>query len=261
MLRVTTAVDGAVFLGAALLNFGLVVPGPGGPYAFEHPVAAAGIGEVVIAALLAWAALWPTDRRFLGACVAAAFGIAFGLLSKAVVGAAHAVHVLLVPITALAFVGLGVLWVRRRSDDSGAAHSEATAFPAETLLRSLAVLLLAIDVAVFTGAAVLHTGFAFSPFGDRFAFPNPILAAAVVEGAIAVLASAAAIDLGAGFPQSWRSALVAQVLGIVGVAGGLTYGPQSGPDRSVHYVMAELLVVGEAVTVLGFVLAKRTGSR
>ncbi len=105
-LRLILLVDGLVFLAAALMNFGvhLLV------FSFAAPIWQAGTGEAVIAAVLlaaafsarrgvAWTGFWLS-----------ALGIAFGLSSRAVVGAARSIHLLLVPLAA---VLLGLLLASR----------------------------------------------------------------------------------------------------------------------------------------------------
>lgn len=112
-VRLVMLADGAVFLIAALLNWGVRIPLGGVTLAFSPSVWQAGIGEAVVAVSLLLAAA--TGRRTLswlafGISVA---GIVFGLSSHAVQGAARGVHIVLIPLALLLLVLL--LWNRRRA--------------------------------------------------------------------------------------------------------------------------------------------------
>jgi hypothetical protein len=106
MLRFLTVIDGLVFLGASVLNFGAKIPVGFTVLGFSRPVLPAGIGEVVIGATLVVAAALasPRLRLFWTAYVLAFFGIAFGLLSNQVEGYARSLHVVMLPLTLLGFV-------------------------------------------------------------------------------------------------------------------------------------------------------------
>ena len=113
LLRTLASVYGLVFLAAFLQNMGLrLAVGPLDLY-FSEPVWQAGIGEAVIGILLLVAALRDRAKLYWIAYVPSVLGIAFGLASARVVGAAREIHILLVPLAA---VGIGVLlWHRYRT--------------------------------------------------------------------------------------------------------------------------------------------------
>jgi hypothetical protein len=108
-----TLVDSLVFLAAFLENMGLrLALGPVDFY-FGVPVWQAGIGELVIGVLLLAATLRDRAKLYWIAYVLSVLGIAFGLASARVVGAAREIHVLLVPLAAVGLVLL--LWRRSRA--------------------------------------------------------------------------------------------------------------------------------------------------
>lgn len=111
-LRAVLVVDGVVFLLAATLNFGARIPLGVATLRFG-PVWQAGIGEAVIGVLLLLAAL--TRRRSLAwvAFALSVLGIAIGLRSTQVVGAARDIHLVLVPLAVVLLVLL--VWPRRRA--------------------------------------------------------------------------------------------------------------------------------------------------
>jgi hypothetical protein len=104
VVRGWLVLDGAVFLVAALLNWGARIPLGLGTLAFVPAVWQAGIGEAVVGGSLVAAGV--TGRRrlaWLGLGLSV-LGIAFGLRSHAVQGAARQVHVLLVPLAVVLLV-------------------------------------------------------------------------------------------------------------------------------------------------------------
>ncbi len=113
LLKTLAVVYGLVFLAACVQNLGLrLVVGPLDLY-FSEPIWQAGIGEAVIGILLLVAALRDRAKLYWIAYVLSVLGIAFGLASARVVGAAREIHILLVPLAA---VGIGVLlWHRYRT--------------------------------------------------------------------------------------------------------------------------------------------------
>jgi uncharacterized membrane protein len=103
-------VDGVVFLAASLLNWGTHIPLGFVTLRFSPAVWQAGIGELVVAVALLAAAL---SRRMMFSWVAfwlSVAGIAVGLLSHQVQGAARSVHIVLVP---LAIILLALLLANR----------------------------------------------------------------------------------------------------------------------------------------------------
>jgi hypothetical protein len=102
--KVVFIVDGVVFLVCALLNWGLRVDLGFVTLAFAPAVWQAGIGEAVIGVILLAAAL--TGSRLIGwiAFGLSVLGIAFGLSSRAVQGAAREVHLILVPLAIIVLV-------------------------------------------------------------------------------------------------------------------------------------------------------------
>lgn len=112
-LRAVLAVDAVVFLVAAALNAGVHIPLGFATLRFAPPVWQAGIGEAVIGVVLVAAALLGSRRVAWTAFALSVLGIAFGLSSARVVGAARDVHVVLVPLAVVVLVLL--LWPRRRA--------------------------------------------------------------------------------------------------------------------------------------------------
>jgi hypothetical protein len=106
VLRAITVIDAGVFLAAAAMNAGARIALGPIDWSFGVPVWQAGVGEAVIGLALLAAAVRSRTRLYWIAYLLSIFGIAFGLLSARVVGAAHDIHVLLVP---LAVVGVAVL--------------------------------------------------------------------------------------------------------------------------------------------------------
>lgn len=120
LLRTVLVVDAAVFAGAGLFNLGARIPLGGTTLRFADPVWQAGTGELVIAATLVAAAL--TGRAGLAwtAFALSVLGIAIGLRSDRVQGAARDIHLVLVPLAA----ALLALLVARRLT-AGRAPGEA----------------------------------------------------------------------------------------------------------------------------------------
>lgn len=98
LLRGVLLVDGAIFLVAALLNWGFQVPLGFVTLAFAPAVWQAGVGEAVVGCTLVLAATTARRRIAWTGFWLSAVGIAFGLSSHAVQGAARQVHVVLVPL-------------------------------------------------------------------------------------------------------------------------------------------------------------------
>lgn len=112
-LRTVLVVDAAVFLVAAALNAGVHIPLAFATLRFAAPVWQAGIGEAVIGVVLLVAAVLGKRGVAWTAFAMSVLGIAFGLSSDRVVGAARDVHVVLVPLAVIVLALL--LWRRRRA--------------------------------------------------------------------------------------------------------------------------------------------------
>ena len=121
LLRVALLVDAAVFLAAALLNLGVQVPLGFATLRFADPIWQAGTGEAIIGtallaaglqgrARLAWVALWMS-----------VLGIAVGLSSARVQGAARDIHIVLVPLAIVVFA----LLLRTRPGHAPMRHEDA----------------------------------------------------------------------------------------------------------------------------------------
>lgn len=127
LLRAVFLLDAAVFLGAALLNMSIHIPLGFATLRFSDPIWQAGTGEAVIGAALLAAGLTGRGRLSWVAWVMSVLGIAVGLSSVRVQGAARDIHVVLVPLAVAVFV----LLLRRtgRRDRQGrrrfAAHRAA----------------------------------------------------------------------------------------------------------------------------------------
>ena len=111
-VRTVTVLYSAVFLAAALQNFGARVSvGPFDWY-FSVPIWQAGVGEIVIGLALLGAAITQGSRLYWVAYALSGLGILFGLSAARVVESARAIHVLLVP---LGILGVALLALARRS--------------------------------------------------------------------------------------------------------------------------------------------------
>lgn len=101
LLRIALVLDAAFFFGAALFNFGLEVPLGFTTLRFADSIWQAGTGETVIGALLLAAGL--TKGRGLSwvAWAMSVLGIAFGLSSDRVQGAARDLHVAMISLAVL----------------------------------------------------------------------------------------------------------------------------------------------------------------
>ena len=114
VLRIVLIVDAAVFLTAALLNFGLHIPLGFTELDFPLPVWQAGIGEAIIGLLLLAAAVTGRTGIAWVAFWLSVLGIAFGLRSARVQGPAREIHLILVPLAVVVFGLLLWLWQSHR---------------------------------------------------------------------------------------------------------------------------------------------------
>ncbi|MGE5333170.1 MAG: hypothetical protein ACM3N4_00590 [Nitrososphaerota archaeon] len=112
ILRAALLVDAAVFLSAALLNFGAKIPLGFTELYFPVAIWQAGTGEAVIGLALLAAALTGRSALAWAAFGLSVVGIAFGLSSARVQGPARDIHIVLVPLAVVIF-GL-LLWVRQQ---------------------------------------------------------------------------------------------------------------------------------------------------
>lgn len=112
-LDVILVVDAAVFLVAALLNFGLQIPLGVATLRFPVHIWQAGLGEAVIGLLLLGAAMTEERRLPWVAWGLSILGIIFGLSSRRVQGPARDIHIVLVPLTVI--VGALLVWRHRHN--------------------------------------------------------------------------------------------------------------------------------------------------
>ncbi|HEX6498023.1 MAG TPA: hypothetical protein VF054_03220 [Micromonosporaceae bacterium] len=124
LLRILLVIDAAVFFGAALFNFGLEVPLGFATLRFADPIWQAGTGEAVIGGLLLAAGLTGGRRLSWLALVMSVLGIAFGLSSDRVQGAARDLHVAMIALAVLVLALLVTARRNRRSVAAGAAFVE-----------------------------------------------------------------------------------------------------------------------------------------
>ena len=113
-LRIVLVLDAAVFFGAALFNFGLEVPLGFTTLRFADSIWQAGAGETVIGAVLLAAGLTRGRRLSWVALVMSVLGIAFGLSSDRVQGAARDLHVVMIAFAVLLLALLLVTGRRTR---------------------------------------------------------------------------------------------------------------------------------------------------
>jgi hypothetical protein len=127
LLRIVLVLDAAVFFGAALFNFGLEVPLGFTTLRFADSIWQAGTGETVIAAVLLAAGLNGGRRLSRTALMVSALGIAFGLSSHRVQGAARDLHVVMIAFAVLVLALLLVSGRRNRRSvaDRTASSQEA----------------------------------------------------------------------------------------------------------------------------------------
>ncbi len=124
LLRIVLFLDAAVF-GAALFNFGLEVPLGFTTLRFADSIWQAGTGETVIGTVLLTAGLTGGRRLSWVALVMSVLGIAFGLSSDRVQGAARDLHVVMIALAVLVLALLLVTGRRnRRSVTDRAAPTE-----------------------------------------------------------------------------------------------------------------------------------------
>jgi hypothetical protein len=123
--RIVLVLDAAVFAGAAAFNFGLDVPLGVTTLRFADPIWQAGTGEAVIGAALLAAGLTGGRRLSWAALVMSTLGIAFGLSSDRVRGAARDLHVVMIALAVAVLAQLLVTGRRnRRSVAERAASTE-----------------------------------------------------------------------------------------------------------------------------------------
>lgn len=113
LLRAALLLDAVVFLVAALLNFGAQIPLGVTTLRVADPIWQAGTGETVIGAALLTAGLRGRARPAWVALWLSVFGIAIGLSSPRVQGAARGIHAIMVPLAVVVFALL--LQDKRRS--------------------------------------------------------------------------------------------------------------------------------------------------
>jgi hypothetical protein len=124
LLRIVLVLDAVVFFGAALFNFGLEVPLGFTTLRFADSIWQAGTGETVIGAMLLTAGLTGGRRLSWVALVMSVLGIAFGLSSDRVQGAARDLHVVMIALAVLV-PALLLVTARRTAADRAASSEEA----------------------------------------------------------------------------------------------------------------------------------------
>ena len=254
--RSALVIDGGVFAAAALFNFGVRLPIGLTTLEFPQPVWQAGVGEALIGLSLLTAGL--TGRVGLGwaALALSIAGIAFGLSSPRVVGPAHDIHVLLVPL-AIAVAGLMSVrwWVARRSGspEPEPANAASAGGPVQGRRRPImvgVVVLLAVEAVAFALVSLIHfhlVAFAIGPIVVDDPFPG----AAWPEGIIAAILAAAAAALAARATSGWAMALGASLFATALTAFGLTITVAAGRSGDVvfHVSILAALVVTVALLV------------
>jgi hypothetical protein len=123
LLRIVLVLDAMVFFGAALFNFGLEVPVGFATLRFADSIWQAGTGEVVIGSVLLAAGVTGGRRLSWVALVMSVLGIAFGLSSDRVQGAARDLHVVMIAFAVLVLALLLVTGRRNRRSVAGRAAS------------------------------------------------------------------------------------------------------------------------------------------
>jgi hypothetical protein len=114
LLPILLILDAAVFFGAALFNFGLEIPLGFTTLRFADSIWQAGTGETVIGAVLLAAGLTGGRRLSWVALAMSVLGIAFGLSSDRVQGAARDLHVVMIALAVLVLALLLVIGRRNR---------------------------------------------------------------------------------------------------------------------------------------------------
>jgi FtsH-binding integral membrane protein len=123
-------------------------------------------------------------------------------------------------------------------------------------LDGLLRLVVAVQVPMYFGAALLHTG-ARIPLGPFvLAVPNPIPAATVVETILGLAAVANLAVLMRAMRSSTRITLGIQLFLLAGVSLGMTalalrVGPPPSPDWTIHYVMLAGIAAVIVLSLLG----------
>lgn len=123
LVRTVLVLDAAIFFGAALFNFGLRIPVGFTTLRFADPIWQAGTGETVIGGVLLAAGLTAGRRLSWVAWALSVLGIAFGLASDRVQGAARDLHVVMIALAVLVLVLLVTGRRRRRPVADGAAFT------------------------------------------------------------------------------------------------------------------------------------------
>jgi hypothetical protein len=243
-LSLVLVVDGAVFLVAALLNAGVHVPLGIITLRFSVPVWQAGVGEVVIGLVLVMAGL--TRRRWLSwtAFALSIAGIAFGLSSHRVVGAARDVHVVLVPLAVVVMVLLLGPKVR-------ATWRRAT-LPTRQRSAAIAGMLAAV---AFATASVTHVGVTI-PLGFatiRDPFPGAVIPEAVIAVVLAIGAGSILISR----PEGRVTAFATTAFAVLGTVYGLTITVPRGLAGDIAYHIGILVML---LVILGMLFPTRRRS-
>jgi hypothetical protein len=255
VLRGLLALDGAIFLVSALFNLGVRIPLGIATLGFPSPVWQAAVGEIAIGIALVAAARTARISHAWIAAVAASVGIAFGLSSAAVVGPARDIHLLLVPLTALVFLGLAVTWATqpRPNADVDADHSPAVEPPALEPVTSMVAVLMAIAAAAYAIASLVHFGLAI-PLGFA-TLRDPFPGAAAPEAVIAIVLLGGAIAVARRVEGAWLAALLGSAFSGLLTLFGLSITLREARFGDVAY---HLGVLGLVAVILALVLLPAT---
>ncbi len=256
VLRGVLCLDAFVFLAAALLNAGVIIPLGSTQLSFPVPIWQAGVGEAVIGlALLAAGVAGNTTGAWVAFWLSVA-GIAFGLSSPRVQGPARDIHLLLVPLAVIVFALL--MWQReqrRRLRDGSAGEGTQVTVTARQDARAqgqpvAAVIcgLMVVATVAFAVASLVHFGVAFSLGPVRIG--DPFQGATIPEAVIAValgVGSAAAI---ARWSSAWPLALATTLFALGLTLYGLTVTLASSRTGDIEYHIAVVVVLVVIVALL-----------
>ena len=238
-LRTALAADALAFLTAAALNFGARIPLGVTTLAFPTPGPRAAVGEAVIGAALAAAAVTLSLSLSWVAYTLSAIGIAVGLIfTSRTRGPAWDVHLALLALAVIVLGGL--IW-----------NAERLARGHRSRATSIAGLML-VAAGTLAVASAIHFGV---PVPLGFAtLHDPFAGAAVPEAVLAAIMAAGAAVLLSGWEASQAIALGSAFFTLLGTLYGLSFtlrGRGAG-DVAYHFTLLAMLVV-----IVGLLLSRR----